>query len=137
VAGNSQAAELVARGAYPLGLTDTDDYWRLKLKGLPIGAAVLDPEGKGTAFLIPNTVAILRGAPHPEAARKFVDGLLAPEIEEYLAFSTSRQIPVRKDVKTPEDLEPWLRIPVLKVRYEDVAESIDPAIRMARDLIAK
>lgn len=137
VAGNSQAAELVAKGAFPLGLTDTDDYWRLKLRGYPIDATVLDPEGNGCAFLIPNTVSILRGAPHPKAARRFVDALLAPEIEEFLAFSTSRQIPVRASVKTPEDLEPWLKIPVLKVRYEEVADSIDPAIRMARELAGR
>jgi len=34
----------------------------------------------GTLF-IPNTLAIIKGGPNPEAARQLVDYLLSPEVE--------------------------------------------------------
>jgi iron(III) transport system substrate-binding protein len=132
VAGNGQSAELVARGAVPLALTDTDDVWRLKLKGEPIGMVPFDEAGAGT-LLIPNTVAILEGCPHPEAAENFVDALLAPEVEEFLAASTSRQMPVRESVPIPEDLESWRRISVLDLDYETIAKNVDLAMRIVRE----
>jgi len=135
--GNSQVANLVARGTFPLGLTDTDDVWRLKLKGEPIDAIVFDPRGKGAAFFIPNTVSVIRGAPHPQAARTFVDALLAPEIERFLAFSASRQIPVRKEVQTPDDLETWRDLPSIEVGYDRVADSMDRATRLAREIMTR
>jgi iron(III) transport system substrate-binding protein len=46
-------------------------------------------------FLIPNTVAILEGAPHRANAERFTDWLLRPETEALLAAGGSRQIPVR------------------------------------------
>jgi iron(III) transport system substrate-binding protein len=59
-----------------------------------------EPGGLG-ALLIPNTVAVLAEAPHPEAARRLVDWLLRPEIEAELARSRSAQIPVREGVPRP------------------------------------
>lgn len=135
VAGNGQSAEMVARGAIPLALTDTDDVWRLKLKGEPIDMVPIDAEGEGT-LLIPNTVAILEGGPHPEAAERFVDALLDPEIEAFLASSTSRQTPVRDTVPIPDDLADWRKVPSLKVGYEEVALKIDPAMKMARGILS-
>jgi iron(III) transport system substrate-binding protein len=59
-----------------------------------------DAEGVGT-LLVPNTIGILSAAPHPEAARRFVDWALRPEIEAELAASRSAQIPVRPSVPRP------------------------------------
>ena len=52
----------------------------------------------GTLF-IPNTVAMIKGCPNPDGAKKLIDFLLSPEIETKLAQSASRQIPLNPQVK--------------------------------------
>ncbi|MCA9449545.1 MAG: extracellular solute-binding protein [Candidatus Omnitrophica bacterium] len=132
--GNGQVADLVARGRFELGLTDTDDVWRLKLEGQPIEMVPYDQAGRGT-LLIPNTVAILKGAPHPEDARQFVDALLRPEIEEFIANSTSRQWPVRSEVPRPEGLGGLDEVKSIGLTYREVADSVDQALEIAREIV--
>ncbi|MEI7728480.1 MAG: substrate-binding domain-containing protein [Verrucomicrobiota bacterium] len=68
VDGNSVVVKLVGRGEAYLGLTDSDDILAGQREGLPIVSLPMT----GESLLIPNTVAIVRGAPHgPEADRLF------------------------------------------------------------------
>ncbi len=53
------------------------------------------------ALVIPNTVALVRLCPHPEAGRKFIDFLLSREVEGMLAKCGSAQMPVQADVPMP------------------------------------
>jgi iron(III) transport system substrate-binding protein len=92
VGGNSHVRDLVARGVCDAGLTDTDDVWVGKQRGDPIEMVFPEP-----TLVIPNTVALVRGAPHPAEARTCMDWLVAPERERRLAESRSRQMPVRGD----------------------------------------
>ena len=62
------------------------------------------PGGLGTLF-IPNTLAIIRGCPHPAAARRLVDYLLSPEVETMLAAGPSTQIPLNPNVRAPSRRE--------------------------------
>ena len=48
--------------------------------------------GLGT-LIIPNTVALIAGAPHPDAARTLIDYLMAPETEAAMVESGWVQIP--------------------------------------------
>ena len=89
VGGNSHVRDLVARGDCDLGLTDTDDVWIGKDRGDPIDMVYPDQEGAGT-LLIPNSAALVKGAPHPAEARKFLEWLLRPETEALLAKGRSR-----------------------------------------------
>jgi iron(III) transport system substrate-binding protein len=52
----------------------------------------------GTLF-IPNTVAIIKGCPNPDGARKLVDFLLSGDAERQLAEGPSGQIPLNPEVK--------------------------------------
>jgi iron(III) transport system substrate-binding protein len=45
-------------------------------------------------LLLPNTLAVVKGAPHPDAAAKLIDFLLSPEVEARLAIGPSAQIPL-------------------------------------------
>ncbi len=76
-----------------------------------------DQDGAGT-LVIPNSAAILRGAPHPEPARKFVDWLLRPETEALLAKGPSRQMPVRAEI-SPE----LSKLRAMKVDWGRLSES--------------
>ncbi|MEW6161559.1 MAG: substrate-binding domain-containing protein, partial [Verrucomicrobiota bacterium] len=66
VDGNSVVVKLVGRGEAHFGLTDSDDVAAGQREGLPVAALPISEE----ALLIPNTVAVVRNAPHPEAAER-------------------------------------------------------------------
>src|SRR5262249_26014237 len=105
--GNKQVAEWVGRGKTPtgrpaaVGLTDTDDALSEVRAGQDVSLVFPDRAGgpgrMGTLF-IPNTLAIPKGAPNPEAARRLVDYLLSPAVEKSLAEGPSAQIPLNPEV---------------------------------------
>ncbi len=93
VPGNAQSKDTVAGGVCDAAFTDTDDFFEAKDEGKPVTMrpATLDD---GRTICIPNTIAIVRGAPHVENARKLTDFLLSAKTELALARSKSRQIPL-------------------------------------------
>ena len=107
--GNKGCAQMVAAGALAFGLTDTDDALIEREAGKPV--AIVYPDGAAPAadgaaaaasapasglgtLLLPNTLAVVKGAPHPDAAAKLIDFLLSPEVEARLAIGPSAQIPL-------------------------------------------
>lgn len=76
VDGNSVVARLVARGEAWVGLTDSDDIAAVQREGAPVVALPLTDE----ALLIPNTIAVVRGAPHPETAQRLFAWLQRSEV---------------------------------------------------------
>ena len=82
VEGNSVAAKLVARGEAWIGLTDSDDIAAEQRAGAPLVALPLAEE----SLLIPNTVAVVRAAPHPVAAQQLFEYLQSrPVLDRLLA----------------------------------------------------
>jgi iron(III) transport system substrate-binding protein len=80
VDGNSVVVKLVGQGEAWIGLTDSDDIAGGIHEGLPLAAMPLTPE----TLLIPNTVAIVRGAPHAAEAEQMFQFLQRPEVAERL-----------------------------------------------------
>jgi iron(III) transport system substrate-binding protein len=76
VDGNSAVVKLVGAGEACLGITDSDDISDGQREGLPLVALPLSQE----TLLIPNTVAVTRHAPHPEAAQRLFMFLQRPEV---------------------------------------------------------
>ena len=73
---------VVAPGQLAFGLTDTDDAIVEIERGQPVAIVYPDQgEGQLGTLFIPNTLAIVKGCPHPDAARKLVDFLLRPDVE--------------------------------------------------------
>lgn len=103
VDGNSVVRDMVASGELKVGLTDTDDAHIAVAYGQPVEIIFPDQDDMGT-LLIPNTLAMVEGAPHPEEARLLIDYLLSPEVEAKLAASDSAQIPVRGDILGAADM---------------------------------
>ena len=139
--GNGPVASLVAEGQLAWGWTDTDDYNVKREQGYPVACVFPDQEpGPGGeaplgTLLVPNTVAILRGAAHPEAARRFVDWVLSRPVEERLAFSRSAQIPVRADVPRPEHVKSDFR--AMQVSYNAVGMQIASRTQHLSDLFTR
>jgi iron(III) transport system substrate-binding protein len=102
--GNGATLRAVRDGKLPWAFTDTDDYHVARTKGHPVGCVFPDQgEGQIGTMLIPNSVAIVKDAKHPDAARKLVDWLLSEQTEAFLAAAKSAQIPLRAGVKPPGD----------------------------------
>src|SRR6266480_3829936 len=80
VDGNSVAARLVAKGEAWIGLTDSDDIAAEQREGAPVLALSLTEE----SLLIPNTIAVVRGARHARTAEALFDYLQRPEVVKKL-----------------------------------------------------
>lgn len=117
--GNKQVAEWVGQGRTPrgdvaaVGVTDTDDALGEIEAQRPVAMLFPDrdrpaDDRMGTLF-IPNSLGILKGGPNPEGARRLVDYLLGPEVEQQLAESAGHQIPLNPEVEA--DLPAGLQTP--------------------------
>jgi len=127
--GNATVRDRVAAGDFAWGLTDTDDANGAVQDGLPARWLFPDrqPDGLGT-LVIPNTVALIKGAPHPDAAKRLIDYLLSPEVEAKLASMRSIQIPLNPAVKVPEGVPNAADIRTMDVTFEQAAAVMPEAL---------
>jgi iron(III) transport system substrate-binding protein len=102
VDGNSVVRDLVANGQLKIGLTDTDDACRAYEDGAPVAIILPDQEEGGIGTLvIPNTVALISGAPHPGEGKLLVDYLLSEETEQKFLDIGWIQVSVRDVGESP------------------------------------
>jgi len=80
VDGNSMVVKMVGQGEAWLGLTDSDDIADGQREGLPIAMMPISAE----TLLIPNSVAVTRGAAHPRAAELLFEYLQRPDVGQKL-----------------------------------------------------
>jgi iron(III) transport system substrate-binding protein len=92
--GHVLLAELIAAGEIPVGLTVyNSNAESFKRKGAPIDWIPVQP-----VVARAQGIAILKNAPHREAAQAFVDFVLSPEGQEL--FNSMGRVPVSTKVKT-------------------------------------
>lgn len=130
--GNAHAVRLVASGAVDLCLTDTDDVWVARGRGESLALIYPRLTPDGPVVWIPCSVARVRSGPHPEAARALIDFLVSAEVEQALAESDARYVPVRPELRKKLSItgpEPQ------PLDFEQVADALAPAMRMARDIL--
>ena len=80
VEGNSAVVRMVVRDPARIGLTDFDDAHAAVRDGLPIIARPIEVHG----WSVPNTVGVVRNAPHAEAAQALFQFLAGPVVREEL-----------------------------------------------------
>jgi len=122
--GNSLVARLVGDGECAFGWTDTDDFAVALERGKHVAAVYPDADGIGT-LLIPNTIMLVKGAPHEAVAKRFIDWVLKPETERALAFSRSAQIPVRANVERPASVAAPGSFKALDVDFRKVGAGLE------------
>jgi iron(III) transport system substrate-binding protein len=132
VGGNSASRDRVLSGEATLALTDTDDVEVSRRAGDSIAEGFFPDEG---TVLLPNTVAIVAGAPNPAAARALVEWLLRREVESELAASPSRQVPLRPEVMVPASGLRLADVPRLPVSLEEAAAALPRALEIAREVL--
>lgn len=126
--GNAAVVDAVARGEADIGLTDSDDVLAAQARGarvqwiFPRHDPVSDPGG-GT-LVIPNTVALVAGAPHRANALRFMEFVLSAQAQGMLARGGSRNWPL--GVTIDVDLDPPPDDP-MRVDIGEAASRMDAA----------
>jgi iron(III) transport system substrate-binding protein len=135
--GNKRVAEMVAAGQLAFGLTDTDDAIIEVERGMPVEIVYPDQglNQIGTLF-IPNTISMIKGCPHPAAAKKLIDFLLSPKVEEELSQGAGAQIPLSPLVKSKARVETPSTIKAMQVDFEAAADQWEIAARFIREEFA-
>ena len=124
--GNSAVADQVIAGTLAAGLTDNDDVSDGQEHKQPIDGVIPDqgPNDPGT-LLIPGSIALMRGAPHPELAKKLIDFLADASVEKelidahYLGYSVRAEIPIKS----------------MNVNYVECAHQMKRAIELALNIL--
>jgi iron(III) transport system substrate-binding protein len=102
LSGSSSAVpRFVNDGEQAVGITLEDNAYRYVEGGGPV--KIVYPEDGTTAA--PDGIALVNGAPHPEAAKTFIDWALSKETQDYLVQQMGRR-PVRVDGAIPPGLPP-------------------------------
>lgn len=137
VDGNAAVRDRVAEGVFDLGLTDTDDAYVAQDRGKPVDLLFIEQAASWPGvYLLPNTVSLVANGPNPDGAKKFIDYLLRPETEAWLAEQGARQIPVRESVPAPAGRPKLSSLPTaavdlvkLQSEIERLSEKIDRLVR--------
>lgn len=144
VSGNKQSAVGVAEGRYAIGMTDTDDALIELNSGKPV--AILFPDRDGHrdhprmgVLYIPNTLAVVKGCPNADGAKKMIDYLLRSETEAKLAEGGGFQIPLNPEVKAklPSALLKPSQVKPMAVDFEKAADLWDDVQAFLRDEFAR
>lgn len=131
--GNSATVRAVNGGRAAFAATDTDDVWVFQRAGNTLDLVYPDM-GDGGTLLIPCSVAVLKGAPHLESAKGLVDFLVSAEVEEALAKSDSRNIPVRPVLRETLGLT---QPPSSGAPFDAIADNMDEAVELVRDILIR
>ncbi|HEY7064106.1 MAG TPA: extracellular solute-binding protein [Chloroflexota bacterium] len=133
-----QIADWLARGTYPVTLgLNVNDVEPMEQDGLPVKLlGTLDGAGYVTGGF--SVLGLFNQAPHPNAAKLFVNWIASPEGQQVHA-GAEKQAPMRRDVPAP-----WLRehqIPKEGVSYlrlydyQYVTEQKPAILRRFRELL--
>jgi iron(III) transport system substrate-binding protein len=103
VDGNSEVVNVVGRAEAWVGLTDSDDIADGQREGLPVAPLPVNQE----TLLIPNTVAVIRGAPDPKLGQRLFEYLQSPEVVEKLVRAKALEGASAAGVQTPTLQVDW------------------------------
>ena len=131
---NGEVRRRVSSGACAYGITDTDDAYTAIRDGKPVGVVFPDnnkddkgdkgdTKGLGT-LIVPNAAVLISSAPHPDAAKKFIDFLLSAKTEQMLAQGDAAQMPVRPELKGPKDFPSLAELHPMDVDYNKLSDKL-------------
>ncbi|HIE28904.1 TPA: extracellular solute-binding protein [Candidatus Poribacteria bacterium] len=122
---NGESADLVASGEFDFSLVDSDDVINRIRQGKPVEMVYPD-QGKGDigCLIVPNAAVLIKGAPHPDNAKKLIDYLLSKETERKLALADCAQIPLHPGVEPPSEVKSIEQIKTMNIDYAKVARKL-------------
>ncbi len=134
LSGNKTVALDVSAGRLAFGLTDTDDAISEVESGKPVKIVYPDARADQLGVLfIPNTLALIKNAPHPEEAKKLIEYLLSPDVEAKLARSKSAQIPLHTLVRELPRVKTPAQVKTMPANFADAARIFEQAAAYIED----
>ncbi|AEE17936.1 extracellular solute-binding protein family 1 [Treponema brennaborense DSM 12168] len=107
-AASSQVHSAVATGEYFAGLTAEDAALPETAAGQPL-AIVYPADG---TIAVPDGVALVKDAPHAENAKRFIDFVLGPDVQQLVPVRWYRRS-VRNDIPLPAGAESFSKLRIL------------------------
>ncbi|MBI4574309.1 MAG: extracellular solute-binding protein [candidate division NC10 bacterium] len=129
---SSMTYQGVANGEYPIGLTFEQAAFDYLKGGAPIG---LIYPSEGTAITLDGS-AIMKNAPHPNAARLFLDFTVSKEMQDLMVSRFGRRS-VRKDVGSPAGLPALDQIKAIPYDLEYAATNRTQLLKRFQDALIK
>lgn len=105
--------QLVGRGEVGVGILFAHDILGSIDKGFPIEMS-LPQEGTGYELF---GVAMLKGAPEADAARRFIDWSLTPESQEILAATEYLDVPTHPKAKVHDLVKPYQNVKLINFDF--------------------
>ena len=129
---SSMTYQGVANGEYPIGLTFEQAAFEYLKGGAPIG---LIYPAEGTA-ITPDGSALIKNAPHPNAAKLFLDFTVSKEMQELMVDGFGRRS-VRRDVGSPAGLPALDKIKAINYDLEYAAGNRTQILKRFQDALIK
>jgi iron(III) transport system substrate-binding protein len=122
VDGNAVVRDMVVSGQLMVGWTDSDDACGAVTRGAPVAVVVPDQDSMGT-LVVPETVALIAGAPHPNEASRLIDYLVSMDVERRLvdigfAQAGTMHSGVRASCLPPTEVR------AMRVSFADIARQV-------------
>ena len=129
---SSMTYQGVANGEYPIGLTFEQAAFEYLKGGAPIG---LIYPSEGTAITLDGS-AVIKNAPHPNAAKLFLDFTVSKEMQDLMVEKFGRRS-VRKDVGSPAGLPVLDKIKAISYDLEYAAKNREQLLKRFQDALIK
>ena len=123
-ASSGAVSKFVNDGEQAVGLTLEDNAFRYFAGGGPV--AIVYPEDGTVAA--PDGIALLKGAPNLENAKRFIDWCLSKPVQEYLVDTMARR-PVRTDTRDPKGLPALTTIKTVSYDFGWAAKNKDAFVK--------
>lgn len=116
-------------GEAPVGITLEDNAFRYVQGGGPV-KIIYPSEG---VIAAPDGIALVKGAPHPDTAKVFIDWCLSKSTQDFLVTTMFRR-PVRIDGATPPGLPPLSKIKTIPYDFAAAAKYKDIYVKQFNKL---
>jgi iron(III) transport system substrate-binding protein len=129
---SSMTYQGVANGEYPIGLTFEQAAFEYLKGGAPIGLVY---PSEGTAITLDGS-AIVKNAPHPNAAKLFADFTVSKELQDVMVQRFGRRS-VRTDVASPAGLPTLDQIKAIQYDLDYAANNRNQLLKQFQDVLIK
>lgn len=137
VASNSMVRDQVVATECYFGLTDTDDAYDAIFANKSVKMVFTDQSKDGIGDLVmPESVMLIKGAPHREEAKAFIDYMLSASVEEKLAES-ALQMPLKNSSVVPKNVPDVRSIKPMNVSYDEMYEKLNVSSTFVQDVLLR
>lgn len=135
---NGQTRDKVASGEKWIGFTDTDDANDAFVEKRPVVMIYPNQKDKDIGTLIiPNSVMLIKGAKHTDAAKRLINYLISEKTESKLAYAKSAQMPLLPDVDRPSNVADIKQIKAMDVTWDKVYDNLQQTLSIASEYFSE